>query len=219
MSFINFGKLSRALLMAAVLVVGALVGTTAAQQKGTFTDSRDGQKYKTVTIGNQVWMAENLRFKVGDSWCYKNSDENCKKYGRLYDWNTAKTACPSGWHLPSNEEWDGLGSEDDNDNVTSKKLRTKSGWNAPKGQNGNGTDDYGFSALPGGQRMSVGGFCCAGNEGNWWGAGENGSAYLFKFYFGGGAGGNYREPLECDYCDGFTFDEEGTGFSVRCVKD
>ncbi|MCL2100623.1 MAG: fibrobacter succinogenes major paralogous domain-containing protein [Fibromonadales bacterium] len=118
---------------------------TFAQQKGSFTDPRDGKEYKTVKIGNQVWMAENLNYNAKNSKCYDNKSENCEKYGRLYSWVTAMEVCPKGWHLPSDEEWqilvDFVG-----DNEAGEKLKAKSGWN----EDGNGMDDYGFSALPGG---------------------------------------------------------------------
>ena len=75
-----------------------------AQQKGTLTDTRDGKIYKTVKIGEQVWMAENLNYEAEGSRCYNDSTTYCKKYGRLYNWETAMKACPNGWHLPSEKE-------------------------------------------------------------------------------------------------------------------
>ena len=136
----------------------------------TLTDNRDGKKYKTVIIGERTWMAENLNYEANGSVCYDNKPENCDKYGRLYDWNTAKEACPSGWHLPSKEEWtiDGyVGGE------AYKKLKSKSGWN----KDGNGTDDFGFSALPGGIGSENGYFNSVGNDGGWWSADDSPSAY------------------------------------------
>ena len=126
----------------------------------TFKDDRDGKTYKKVTIGGQTWMAENLNYEESGSVCYKNSVENCEKYGRLYNWYEA-FACPSGWHLPSDEEWTTLV-----ENVHSSKiLKSKSGWN----KDGNGTDDYEFSALPGGCMVpNGGGFSNVGYSGYWW---------------------------------------------------
>jgi uncharacterized protein (TIGR02145 family) len=75
-----------------------------------FTDKRDGQRYKGVKMPDgRTWMAQNLNYQTDSSWCYENSAGNCAKYGRLYAWNAALSACPVGWHLPSRWEWDTLG--------------------------------------------------------------------------------------------------------------
>jgi len=137
----------------------------------TFTDPRDGKVYKTVKIGNQVWMAENLNYDASGSKCYNNDPANAEKYGRLYDWETAKKVCPAGWHLPSEEEWEILIDFVGGAEIAGTKLKAKFGWN-----DFNGTDDFGFSALPGG-RMSYG-FCEVGYSGFWWSASEDGLGFL-----------------------------------------
>jgi uncharacterized protein (TIGR02145 family) len=161
----------RKLLLTTAAVAAAIAGAFAAETAfGTFTDARDGQTYKTVKIGKQTWMAQNLNYKTDSSWCYQNSADSCKKYGRLYNWDAALKACPDGYHLPSREEWDNLGKaiadedlkkeiETDRDNWVhwlgaAKTLKSKSGWNwnKPDNKSGNGTDRFGFSALPGGER-------------------------------------------------------------------
>jgi uncharacterized protein (TIGR02145 family) len=125
--------------------------TVFAQLKGSFTDSRDGKVYKTVKIGKQTWMAENLNYAVTGSECYNNSISNCNKYGRLYDWETAMKACPRGWHLPSHKEWTALMKFAGGKEKAGTKLKATSGWKDYEGHSLNGTDDYGFAALPGGE--------------------------------------------------------------------
>jgi len=115
---------------------------------GSLTDDRDGKTYKTVKIGDQVWMAENLNFATDSgSWCYDKNPENCSTYGRLYSWEIAKTACPSGWHLPSYDDWGILSKYLGGYTIAGGKLKSKIGWISP---NTDATNESGFSGLPGG---------------------------------------------------------------------
>lgn len=115
---------------------------------GSVKDSRDGQKYKTVKIGNQEWMAQNLNYKTNNSWCYEDKPINCQKYGRLYNWNAAQKACPAGWHLPSEKEFSDLINLTGGEKVAGKNLKSKNDWD----DEGNGKDAFGFAALPAGRR-------------------------------------------------------------------
>ena len=196
----------RKLLLTTAAVAAAIAGAVAAETAfGTFTDTRDGQTYKTVTFGTQTWMAQNLNYKTkSGSWCYEDSLSYCKKYGRLYNWKTAKTVCPKGWKLSSREDWDRLVTTAGGKKIAGKLLKAKSGWN----ENGNGTDNYGFSALPGGYRNADGGFSGADNGGRWWAAteGSGGRAYHRYMVYGNDIVGEY----------GYY---KSNGYSVRCVAD
>lgn len=125
---------------------------------GTMKDRRDGKTYKTVSIGSQVWMAENLVYKANNGcWAYDKNQSNVAKYGYLYNWETAKNVCPSGWHLPSKQEYETMldnfgGSEDlNNENYTALIPGGTSSFSALFGgwrNHGNGNfsliGDYGF---------------------------------------------------------------------------
>jgi uncharacterized protein (TIGR02145 family) len=213
MRFITRG--GRALL---VLAVAMAVGLSGCEDNGVGgggggnTCGKDGTagSCKTVVIGGQTWLAENLNYQTGNSWCYNDSNSYCNKYGRLYDWETAKSACPSGWHLPTRDEWGALakaaGGTGDygNGGTAGTKLKSRSGWN----NNGNGTDDFGFSTLPGGYRYGVGGFDIAGNNGSWWTATEYNSDRAYFRYM----------RYDLDGVDEDNYVKSGGGVSVRCVQ-
>jgi len=104
-----------------------------AQKMSTLYDGRDSSTYKTVSIGNQDWMAENLHFKMPNGcWCYNNESENCKKFGNLYNWEMAKEACPQGWHLPSKADFDTLVNFLGGDSVTGAKIRSRLFWKSKR---------------------------------------------------------------------------------------
>ena len=148
-----------------------------AKEYGEVLDPRDGKVYKTVQIASHVWMAQNLNYETEESYCYKGEDEYCAKYGRLYKWSDAvdsaecdygtfcslstnvQGVCPNGWHLPSEDEWKKLfefiGTYGSTTNImwAGKKLKSRTGWQG----DGNGADDYGFSAYPTGYKVSVSG--------------------------------------------------------------
>lgn len=154
---------------------------------GVFTDDRDGKTYKSVKIGNQVWMAENLNFDAGGSKCYNNDSENCKKYGRLYSWDAARAACPSGWHLPGDSEWDALMVAIGGFEAAGKHLKAKSGWNWHNYYNksGNGSDTYGFAAMPGGYGWKAD-FIEGGDNGFWWSSSEaDDSSAISRYIYNG----------------------------------
>ena len=183
---------------------------------GSFTDSRDGKTYKTVQIGEQIWMAENLAYNVEDGcWAYDNDESNVAIYGRLYDWNTALAACPSGWHLPTDDEWKQLemviGMSQSEADLTGwrginegTKLKAISGWD----NNGNGTNDYGFSSLPGGYRISEGNFYGIGTNSYWWSSTEGSTYGVWRRYLGY----NYARV-------GRATGSNTYGYAVRLVRD
>lgn len=115
----------------------------------TFIDSRDGEIYKYVKIGNQFWMSENLRFNPdsGNFWAYNNNDTDVITYGYLYGWETATKACPNGWHLPSEAEWTELQDFLGGEQAAGEKMKVAgtSYWNT---SNKDVTNSSGFSALP-----------------------------------------------------------------------
>lgn len=181
----------------------ANVGSEYDPATNTLKDLRDGKVYKTVTIGDQTWMAENLNYETDSSFCYNDSAEYCAKYGRLYTWAAAMGACPTGWHLPSEEEWNILLSDVGGQSIAGTALKSQSGWH----DGGNGTDAFGFSALPAGRRDTIGEFTCDGEYTDFWTTAEGGddfAYFMFLDYY------NEYMPLGGD--------SKNFALSVRCLK-
>jgi uncharacterized protein (TIGR02145 family) len=203
----------------------------------TFEDSRDHKVYKSTKIGNQIWMAQNINYETEGSKCAEDNPAYCEKYGRLYTWYAAMDGaesseeapsgvqgiCPSGWHLPSDMEWsilmnyvnpkckinylNGLFCHD-----ADRLLKATDGWYNEYGD-GNGTDDYGFSALPGGHfSKDQPDYSGVGKNGYWWSTTESpqredrGSVFYRSMSYGQGNTywGHYMKTYS---------------LSVRCVKD
>ena len=218
---------------------------------GELTDERDGQAYKTVKIGTQTWMAENLNYvyigvpyKVtykdnsytsdSTSWCYKNDSTNCVKYGRLYTWAAAMDSvgewstngkgcgweaecsptypvrgiCPEGWHLPSQAEWNILFTAVGGQSTAGKMLKFTSGWKDNKGESGNGTDAYSFSALPAGSVAFGGGYLSEGYFTYFWSSTEYNSLNAYNMNLFRSSANAFLNYYYKYY-----------GYSVRCVKD
>lgn len=112
-------------------------------------DSRDKQKYRTVTIAGLEWMGDNLNYKTEGSFCYKDEEDQCMAYGRLYTWDAAKNACPAGFRLPTHEDFETLWTAAGADFNAGYLLKTDYGWNGDT----NGNDTLKFSAMPAGNRF------------------------------------------------------------------
>jgi uncharacterized protein (TIGR02145 family)/uncharacterized repeat protein (TIGR02543 family) len=200
-----------------------------------FIDSRDGKTYQKVTIGTQTWMAENLNYDGKNSdgtgneigRCYGDDDANCDTYGRLYDWTTAmngasssslspsgvRGACPVDWHLPSQDEWGTLISYVGNTSTAGTPLKSEY-WsginNIPAG-----TDDYGFTALPGGIYEDINnGFFGVETMSRWWTTNEGDPQY------DGPDAAYYRRMTSTDtrVSDNWS-SKNDVLVSVRCVED
>lgn len=204
---------------------------------GELTDKRDGQTYKTVTIGDQVWMAENLNYKYHEgvlSFCFENSADSCAKYGHLYLWSSAvdslaefstegkgcgyekpcnfttsvRGICPEGWHLPSQNEWDILLEAVGGNETAGENLKTTEGWQYDRGLGGNCKNPYGFSVLPAGRGSNKEDNYNIGLASYFWTSTEVYERYAMYKQFS-----HDQTKAREDYIG------KNTGFSIRCVKD
>ena len=163
---------------------------------GTLTDERDGQTYKTVKIGTQTWMTENLNYEIENSFCFGRSEGPCSGYGRLYYWSMAMDnagICPSGWHLPSKEEFEELISTAGGSSIAGKTLKSTNDWSEAAG-----IDAYGFNAYP------MGGMS---DYESYWSSTETGDDGVYILYFGYDDVANLIDGSKTD------------GLSIRCLMD
>jgi len=174
---------------------------------GTFTDTRDGQTYKWVRIGTQIWMAENLNYQTSNSCCYDDYLINCDRYGRLYNWDAAMVACPKAWRLPSIDDWKILISELGGKSIAGGKMKEQgfTNWNEP---NIGADNSSGFRALPGGYKDGIGNFLQLRNYGNWASSDENDLSQAWYIH------------LNISYPNVFINSySKYDSFSVRCLKN
>lgn len=201
-------------------------------------DIRDSTLYRYVAIGPQLWMAENLNYKVDSSFCYKDSAEYCEKYGRLYRWAAAvgkseeecgigktcifsekvRGVCPEGWHLPDNSDWQTifaiLGEIDTVGTVGivaygSEFVSAALRSTSGCSGGGDGADYFGFSALPAGCRFRDGGYGGKGSYSSFWSSTGDSNNRAFSIDLTCGSGKTYL--INSRYKD--------YSYSVRCLKD
>ena len=195
----------------------------------------EGNSYKTVYIGTQQWMGENLKTaKYNDgttipnitdntqwqnnttgAWAYYNNDAaNNAKYGKLYNWyalskttNGNKNVCPTGWHVPTDAEWTVLTDYLGGNSIAGGKLKEvgTTNWNSP---NTSATNTSLFTGLPGGYRNFDGYYNVIGSSGLWWSSSESGTFNAWNRYLNYNDGNAGRDSNSKNY-----------GFSVRCLRD
>ncbi|MFH0898561.1 MAG: fibrobacter succinogenes major paralogous domain-containing protein [bacterium] len=178
--------------------------SSVAQVTGSFIDSRDSTTYKTVIIGTQTWMAENLAYKTESGcWAYNDTISYVATYGYLYNWEATKDVCPIGWHLPSKDEWVTLiwfvGAE----TTSGLKLKAIKCWDGDK----HATNKFGFTALPSGALAANGKFFGKGNLCRWWTSTNFNTKYAVSYFIDWETKISKENMLK------------EWGLSVRCIKD
>ena len=176
------------------------------QNAEPLTDPRDAQVYKTVMIGNQVWMAQNLNYDMAKSWCYNDDFKNCNVYGRLYSKEAATKACPKGWRLPDDNDWEILVKYFGTKHELGAYLKDASTtyWKAP---NTEATNKSGFTALPGGHRLANGNYAELNTMASFWSQFNDKSDLWGRHLVYNAANLNSYNSPEIEAC------------SLRCIKD
>ena len=177
-------------------------------KRSEFKDSRDKQKYRLVKIADREWFGDNLNFKSEGSYCLDDDDNNCMAYGRLYTWDAAQKACPAGFRLPAQADFESLWTAAGADFNAGYLIKTDYGW---KGET-NGNDTLKFSAMPAGNRFDDATY---------------GNLAKFAFFWSsddsldGIEPGNARVWYLTNKSMAFSYTSKAKifAFSVRCVRD
>ena len=200
LKIMNMNYLSSALVIVLVASGASLAAPKA--KKNEIKDARDKQKYRTVVIDGRKWMADNLNYKMPGSTCYREDEDNCMVYGRLYTWEAAQKACPAGFHLPTNEEFESLWKAAGGDYNAGYLIKANYGWSGET----NGNDTLKFSAMPAGNMFDDGTY---GNESKFaffWSSSTEGSDASVWYLTSKSMGFSYMMK------------PKNFGFSVRCVE-
>ncbi|GAB5525557.1 MAG: hypothetical protein Roseis2KO_34290 [Roseivirga sp.] len=202
--------------------------SSTAQTSASFTDARDGQVYQTVSwemtmtedsTKTMTWMAENLKFNIEGSSCFNDDEANCENYGRLYNFFAAMEACPVGWSLPSNHQWQQLVDQFGGLEKAGKMLKSKSRlWKGSKpkledaylgGTRYAGNNRSGFDILPTGVGTSETGFYKFGLSAVFWSSSSETASTAWDWIF----------SVSSSRVINSTGDKKSTGNAVRCIKD
>lgn len=196
-----------------ILVVGLFVlcgsafAASKSKKKNEFKDPRDKQTYRTVKIAGLEWLGDNLNYKTAGSFCYKDDDDQCMVFGRLYTWDAAKKACPAGFRLPTHADFESLWTAAGADFNAGYLIKADYGWSGET----NGNDTLKFSAMPAGNRFDDETYGNTAKFAFFWSADDTsegvpaGSARVWYLTSKSMAFGYMSKP-------------KNFGFSVRCVR-
>lgn len=189
------------------LLVAYASAAPKSKKKNEFKDPRDKQTYRTVKIAGLEWLGDNLNYKTAGSFCYKDEDDQCMVFGRLYTWDAAKKACPAGFRLPTHADFESLWTAAGADFNSGYLIKADYGWSGDT----NGNDTLKFSAMPAGNRFDDETYGNTAKFAFFWSADDTsegvpaGSARVWYLTSKSMAFGYMSKP-------------KNFGFSVRCVR-
>ena len=195
------------LVVSLFVLCGSAFAASKSKKKNEFKDPRDKQTYRTVKIAGLEWLGDNLNYKTAGSFCYKDEDDQCMVFGRLYTWDAAQKACPAGFRLPTHADFESLWTAAGADFNAGYLIKADYGWSGDT----NGNDTLKFSAMPAGNRFDDETYGNTAKFAFFWSADDTsegvpaGSARVWYLTRKSMAFGYMSKP-------------KNFGFSVRCVR-